>query len=85
MEALKGTLMILIILIFGLAGLKLLEVWRFNEISWWYIAGLALVTFIYFEFVEKMLGLDKKKAHNEDEERRKKRVKEAFDKANKLR
>ncbi|MES3023849.1 MAG: TIGR04438 family Trp-rich protein [Pseudomonadota bacterium] len=72
--------MILIILIFGLTGLKLAEIWRFGEVSWWHIAGLAAFAFVWFEFIEKMLGLDKKKAVNEDEERRKKRVKDSFNK-----
>jgi hypothetical protein len=36
--------------------------------------------FIWFEFIEKMLGLDKKKEHNVDEQRRKDRIKQAFDK-----
>ncbi|PWF46781.1 TIGR04438 family Trp-rich protein [Massilia glaciei] len=75
--------MFLIILIFALSGLKFAEIWRFGEVSWWHIAGLALVAFLWFEFFEKMLGLDKKKAVNEDEVRRKKRVKDAFDKSKK--
>ena len=70
----------LIILIALLVGLRYFEVWRFAEISWWYIVGLMLFAFIWFEFIEKMLGLDKKKEHNVDEERRKRRIKESFDK-----
>jgi predicted DNA repair protein MutK len=51
--------------------------------SWWWVIGLMVLSFIWFEFIEKLLGLDKKKAHKQDEETRKRRVKEAFDKANK--
>ena len=36
--------------------------------------------FIWFEYVEKLLGWDKKKAHDEDDKRRKARVKNSFDK-----
>ncbi len=72
-----------ILLIAALVGLRYFEVWRFAELSWWWIIGLMFVAFIWFEFVEKILGLDKKKAHNVDEERRKARIKESFDKANK--
>lgn len=72
-----------ILLIAALVGLRYFEVWRFAELSWWWIIGLMLVAFIWFEFVEKIFGLDKKKAHNVDEERRKARIKESFDKANK--
>jgi small Trp-rich protein len=70
----------LIILIALLIGLRYFEVWRFAELSWWYIVGLMAFAFLWFEFIEKMLGLDKKKAHNVDEQRRKDRIKQTFDK-----
>lgn len=72
--------MFLIILIVALVGLRYFEVWRFAELSWWYIVGLMVFAFVWFEFIEKALGLDKKKQHNVDEQRRKDRVKQAFDK-----
>jgi small Trp-rich protein len=70
----------LIIIIAALVGLRYFEVWKFAELSWWWIVGLMVFAFIWFEFIEKMLGLDKKKEHNVDEQRRKDRVKQAFDK-----
>ena len=70
----------LIIIIALLVGLRYFELWRFAEISWWWIVGLMGFAFIWFEFIEKMLGLDKKKEHNVDEQRRKDRIKQAFDK-----
>ncbi len=70
----------IIILIVALVGLRYFEVWRFAEISWWYIVGLMVFAFIWFEFLEPMLGLDKRKAHDVDEQRRKERVKKNFDK-----
>ncbi len=70
----------LIFLIALLVGLRYFEVWRFAEISWWYIVGLMVFAFIWFEFIEKMLGLDKRKAHDEDTKRRKRRVEESFKK-----
>lgn len=73
----------LIIIIVLLVGLRYFEVWRFAEISWWWIVGLMVVAFIWFEFVEKLLGLDKKKEHNVDQQRRKARVKQSFDKTKK--
>jgi small Trp-rich protein len=76
----KEHAMPLIILIVLLVGLRYFEVWRFAELSWWYIVGLMVVAFIWFEFIEKILGLDKKKAHNVDEERRKARIKQSFEK-----
>jgi small Trp-rich protein len=70
----------LIIIIALLVGLRYFEVWRFAELSWWWIVGVMAFAFIWFEFIEKMLGLDKKKEHNVDEQRRKDRIKQAFDK-----
>ncbi|PQP00823.1 TIGR04438 family Trp-rich protein [Massilia phosphatilytica] len=70
----------LILLILVLVVLRYFEVWRFAELSWWWIVGLMVVGFIWFEFIEKMLGLDKRKAHDLDSKRRKERVKQSFDK-----
>ncbi|MBA5608219.1 TIGR04438 family Trp-rich protein [Duganella sp. FT3S] len=73
----------LILLIVALVGLRYFEVWRFAQLSWWWIVGLMVFAFIWFEFLEPMLGLDKRKAHNVDEQRRKDRVKQSFDKKKK--
>lgn len=70
----------LILIIVALAGLRFFEVWRFADLSWWWIVALMAFAFIWFEFIEKILGLDKRKEHNVDEARRKSRVKQAFDK-----
>ena len=70
----------LILLIAALAGLRFFEVWRFAELSWGWIVGLMVLAFIWFEYLEKLLGLDKKKEHNVDGERRKARVQRTFDK-----
>jgi small Trp-rich protein len=70
----------LIILIALLCGLRYFEVWRFAELSWWWIVGLMGFAFVWFEYIEKILGLDKKKAENVDEARRKERIKETMKK-----
>ena len=70
----------LIILIAALVALRGLEVWRFAELSWWYIVGLMVFAFVWFEFIEKMLGLDKRKAHEQLSKSREERVKKAFKK-----
>ncbi|MES2077577.1 TIGR04438 family Trp-rich protein [Rugamonas sp. DEMB1] len=70
----------LILLILALCGLRYFEVWRFAAVSWWWIVGLMVFAFVWFEFLEPMLGLDKRKAHNVDEKRRQQRVKDNFDK-----
>jgi small Trp-rich protein len=69
----------IILLIIALVALKYFEVWKFAELSWIWIVVIMCVAFAWFEFVEPMLGLDKKKAHNEDERRRKERVKKSFE------
>lgn len=69
----------IILLIIALVALKYFEVWKFAELSWWWIVTAMGVAFIWFEFIEPMLGLDKRKAHNVDEQRRKDRVKKSFE------
>lgn len=70
----------LILLIAALIGLRYFEVWKFAELSWWWIVALMVLAFIWFEFVEKIFGLDKRKAHNIDEQRRKDRIAKTFEK-----
>jgi len=70
--------MLLIILIVALSALRFLEIGPFAGLSWWWIGALFLVAFLWFEYIEKMLGLDKRRAHNETEDRRRKRVESSF-------
>lgn len=77
--------MFLIYLIVALGLLRYFEVWKFAEMSWWYVIGLMIFAFIWFEYIEKIFGLDKRKAHNEDERRRKERVRKAFEDSKKKR
>jgi small Trp-rich protein len=76
----KGVAMPLIIVILALSLLRYLEVGPFAEISWWWIVALIAAAFVWFEFVEKMFGLDKRKAHEQLEKARKERVKKTFEK-----
>jgi small Trp-rich protein len=73
----------LILLIAILCSLRYFEVWRFAELSWWYIIALMVFAFVWFEFIEKVLGLDKKKEHNVLNSRREARVRQAFSKRRK--
>ena len=73
----------LILLIAVLCALRSFEVWRFAELSWWAIIALMAFAFVWFEFIEKALGLDKKKAHNILNSRREARVKQIFGKRRK--
>lgn len=71
----------LIIAIVLLSVLKYFEVSFVNSLSWWWIAGLMAIAFIWFEFIEKMLGLDKRRAHDSMEKIRKERVNATFEKS----
>jgi small Trp-rich protein len=73
----------LILLIAILCSLRYFEVWRFAGLSWWYIIALMVFAFVWFEFIEKVLGLDKKKEHNVLNSRREARVRQAFSKRRK--
>ena len=73
----------MILLIVALVLLRYFEVWRFAQLSWGWIVALMALAFVWFEYVEPMLGLDKKKAHDEDEKRRLARMKHTFDQARK--
>ncbi|KRB92913.1 TIGR04438 family Trp-rich protein [Noviherbaspirillum sp. Root189] len=70
----------IIIAIVLLSILRYFEVGPFAEFSWWWIGGLFLVAFIWFEFIERLLGLDKRKANDQQEKARKERVNKAFKK-----
>jgi small Trp-rich protein len=68
----------LIVIIVLLLILRYFEVGPFAGLSWWWIVGLMGVAFIWFEFVEGALGLDRRKAHDESEKRRKARIDKTF-------
>ncbi|MEC5217913.1 small Trp-rich protein [Actimicrobium sp. GrIS 1.19] len=70
----------IIILIVVLSLLRYFEIGPVANLSWWWIAGLFGVAFLWFEFFERMLGLDKRRAHDEMDKARDARVKKAFEK-----
>ena len=59
--------------------LKLLDFGPFGDLSWWWIAAVFAVAFVWFDFVEERLGLNKRKAFDEMEEAKQKRIKEALE------
>ena len=63
----------------ALIVLKVLEISVFATMSWGWIVLVAVVAFVWFEFVERRLGLDKKKACDEDAETRKRRIEQALE------
>jgi small Trp-rich protein len=79
----QGTTMPLIIITFLLVILKAFEVWRFAEMSWGWVILAFVITFIWFEYLERLLGLDKNRAHDMYDKIRKDRVKKEFEQQNK--
>ena len=77
--------MILIILIVALSLLRFLEIGFFADLSWWWIIGLVAVSVLWFEVIEKWLGLDKKQAHESLEQAREERKQRTFSSNNKKR
>jgi small Trp-rich protein len=70
--------MLLIILIAALSVLRFFEIGPFADLSWWWIGALFVLAFLWFEYIEKMLGLDKRRVHDETENARRKRVESSF-------
>jgi small Trp-rich protein len=68
----------LIILLAALTALRYFEIGPFASMSWWWVIGVAIAAFIWFEFLERMLGLDKRAAHDKMDKMREERVKQAF-------
>jgi small Trp-rich protein len=63
----------------ALIALKLLALGPFAMMSWWWIVALGAVAFVWFEFIERNLGLDKKKAFDEIDKVKKLRIQRALD------
>jgi len=63
----------------ALIVLKLLEFIVFAELSWWWIALVFALAMIWFEVFERRLGLDKKKAFDEIDAHKKRRIQQALD------
>ncbi|MGB2817064.1 MAG: TIGR04438 family Trp-rich protein [Burkholderiaceae bacterium] len=59
--------------------LKLLDVSVFATMSWWWITVPFVAAFLWFELVERRLGLDKKKAFNEIDNYKKRRIERALE------
>ncbi|TXI89561.1 MAG: TIGR04438 family Trp-rich protein [Burkholderiaceae bacterium] len=70
--------MILIIILALLYILKLAEVGIMDNISWWWINGLAFLAFLWFEFIERALGLDKKQEDRMHDKMKQDRIKRTF-------
>jgi small Trp-rich protein len=64
----------------ALIVLKVLELGEFfANLSWWWITVPFVIAFLWFELVERRLGMDKKKAFNEIDDIKKLRIKRALE------
>jgi len=70
----------IIIVIVLLSIVRHFEIGPFAHFSWWWIAGLFGVAFAWFEFVEPLLGLDKRRERRREDAARRERVRKTFKK-----
>jgi small Trp-rich protein len=62
----------------ALVLLRFFEVGWFATLSWWWVVLPLVLAFLWFEFVERHLGLEKKKAMDEMEALKQERIKRAL-------
>lgn len=62
-----------------LSALRYFEIGPFKELSWWWVVALFGIAFLWFEFGERMLGMDKRRAHEQLEKSRQDRVRKSFE------
>ena len=65
----------------GLALLvsRLLEFGPFADLSWWWVVLPFVLAWVWWEFIERPLGLDKKKAFDELEKAKQERIARALE------
>jgi small Trp-rich protein len=64
---------------FVLVLLRYFEVGPVATLSWWWVVLPLVGAFIWFEFIERHLGLEKKKAMDEMEATKQARIKRALE------
>ena len=70
--------MLLMIIGVALALMKYFEWGPVAAWSWWWVLSPLLLAFVWFEVFERLLGFDKKRAHDAMDKVRARRVKETF-------
>lgn len=61
---------------------KLLDFGPLGSLSWWWVVLPFVAAFIWWEFFERRLGLDKKKAFDEIDKAKKDRIARALERDN---
>ncbi|MGE5338606.1 MAG: TIGR04438 family Trp-rich protein [Gemmatimonadota bacterium] len=76
----------LLIFAFLLLALKLIGFPpQMEAVSWWWVAAPFALAFVWFEFIERTLGLDKRKAFDELRRTKETRIKEALERTKQFR
>ena len=60
--------------------LKWTEFGPIARLSWWWIIVPFILAFVWFEFLEPMLGFDKKKLHDDVEKLKQDRIRKQLEK-----
>jgi small Trp-rich protein len=63
----------------ALLALRYFQIGWFATVSWWWVALPFGLAFIWFEFIERYLGLEKKKAMDEMDAAKQARIKRALE------
>ena len=58
---------------------------QMEQVSWWWVAAPFGLAFLWFEFIERRFGLDKKKAFDELQRAKQKRIKDALERSKQAR
>lgn len=69
--------MAVLVLALVLIGLKLAALGPFAGLSWWWIGGALGVVFVYWEIIDPMFSISKKRAMRQMERRRVDRAEQA--------
>ena len=79
MNPLLQTAMWLLLIGLVLLVSKLLDFGPFAGLSWWWVVLPFVLAFVWWEFFERRLGLDKKKAFDELEKAKQDRIARALE------
>jgi small Trp-rich protein len=63
----------------ALLALRYFEISWFATLSWWWVSALFGLAFLWFEFGERLLGLEGKSAMDEMDVAKKKRIKKSLE------
>jgi len=69
----------LLMVALAVLALRWLEIGPFAHLSWWWVGAVFGLAFLWFEYFERMLGLEGKRAMDEQDAARKRRIAQALE------